>query len=201
MSFGSLEGLPWETLEARWQEALVRFEGFEPPGGETFDDLRRRVLDFVDSLPPGRHLVFTHGGVLRLLSREVGEDHFVPTGSLLVVDWEGRRIVFAPRRRGPAEPRASDGRPTSRRGDGEAQLPGMRGARGRRRIVPGGSRDADAGPAAPAFDVPAFELEEATVAAAEADGLGRAHVARRLAEAYLGADRGARPAGARAAGA
>src|SRR5512143_1849133 len=68
MSFGSLEGEPWETLEERWQQALVRFEGFEPPGGETFEDLRARVIGFVDSLPPGRHLVFTHGGVLRLLS-------------------------------------------------------------------------------------------------------------------------------------
>jgi probable phosphoglycerate mutase len=102
MSFGSLEGQPWETLEERWQQALARFEGFEPPGGETFEDLRRRVLSFVESLPPGRHLVFTHGGVVRLLSREVGEDQFVPTGSLLVVDWEARRLVL--RRDGEGEP-------------------------------------------------------------------------------------------------
>lgn len=102
MSFGSLEGQPWETLEERWQQALARFEGFEPPGGETFEDLRRRVLSFVESLPPGRHLVFTHGGVVRLLSREVGEDHFVPTGSLLVLDWEARRLVL--RRDGEGEP-------------------------------------------------------------------------------------------------
>jgi len=102
MSFGSLEGLPWETLDQSWQQALVRFEGFEPPGGETFFELRRRVLSFVESLPPGRHLVFTHGGVVRLLSREVGEDRFVPTGSLLVVDWEARRLVF--RRDGEGEP-------------------------------------------------------------------------------------------------
>lgn len=108
MSFGRLEGRPWDTLDARWQEAMVRFEGFEPPGGETFDDLRRRVLEFVDALPAGRHLVFTHGGVLRLLSREVGEDQFVPTGSLLVVDWESRAIVF----RRDGEGQASRGLPT-----------------------------------------------------------------------------------------
>jgi probable phosphoglycerate mutase len=108
MSFGELEGRPWDTLDPRWQEDMVRFEGFAPPGGETFDELRRRVLEFVDTLPPGRHLVFTHGGVLRLLSREVGEDHFVPTGSLVVVDWDRRRIVF--RRDGEGEP--SRGLPT-----------------------------------------------------------------------------------------
>ena len=102
MSFGSLEGLPWETLEERWQQALVRFEAFEPPGGETFEDLRARVISFVESLPGGRHLVFTHGGVLRLLSREVGVDLFVPTGTLLVVDWDARRLVS--RRDGEGEP-------------------------------------------------------------------------------------------------
>src|SRR5512143_1769281 len=26
MSFGQLEGLPWESLEQRWQEALARFD-------------------------------------------------------------------------------------------------------------------------------------------------------------------------------
>ena len=102
MSFGALEGRLWDTLEAHWQEAMVRFVDFAPPEGETFEAVRGRVLDFVEGLAPGRHLVFTHGGVLRMLSREVGEDHFVTTGSLLVVDWEGRRIVF--RRDGEGEP-------------------------------------------------------------------------------------------------
>ncbi|HVO09642.1 MAG TPA: histidine phosphatase family protein [Vicinamibacteria bacterium] len=102
MSFGQLEGVPWETMDAHWREAMVRFAGFEPPGGETFEALRERVLAFVDSLPPGRHLVFTHGGVVRLLTREVGEDVFVPTGTLLVVDWEARELVF--RRDGEGEP-------------------------------------------------------------------------------------------------
>ena len=115
MSFGSLEGQPWETLEARLQEGIARFEGFAAPGGESFDALRSRVLAFVDGLEPGRHLVFTHGGVVRLLSREVGEDHFVPTGTLLVVDWEDRRLVS--RRDGEGE--ASRGLPTPASVEGE----------------------------------------------------------------------------------
>jgi probable phosphoglycerate mutase len=93
MSFGSLEGQLWETLDPAAQDALARFEGFAAPGGESFEDLRARVLSFLDGLPAGRHLVFTHGGVLRMLSREVGEDRFVPTGTLLVVDWDGRRLL------------------------------------------------------------------------------------------------------------
>jgi probable phosphoglycerate mutase len=108
MSFGELEGRPWDTLEARWREAMVRFAAFEPPGGESFDALRERVLGFVEGLAPGRHLLFTHGGVVRLLSREVGYDEFLPTGSLLVVDWESRAIVM--RRDGEGE--ASRGLPT-----------------------------------------------------------------------------------------
>jgi probable phosphoglycerate mutase len=107
MSFGSLEGAAWEALEPRWKEALAHFEGFEAPGGETFAQLQTRVLAFVAGLPSGRHLVFTHGGVVRLLSREVGEDRFVPTGTLLVVDWDARRLVS--RRDGEGE--ASQGLP------------------------------------------------------------------------------------------
>jgi len=102
MSFGTLEGQAWETLDEKWQSALVRFEGFEPPGGETFDDLRRRVFGFVEALAPGRHLLFTHGGVVRLLSREVGADEFVSTGTLLAIDWDARRLLF--RRDGGEEP-------------------------------------------------------------------------------------------------
>jgi 2,3-bisphosphoglycerate-dependent phosphoglycerate mutase len=107
MNFGDLEGRPWETLDPRSQESLARFEGFAAPGGEAFDDLRARVLSFVDALGPGRHLLFTHGGVVRLLSREVGEDHFVPTGTLLVLDWDARRLVS----RTDGEGEASQGLP------------------------------------------------------------------------------------------
>jgi probable phosphoglycerate mutase len=109
MSFGSLEGRDWDTLDAAVQQAMVRFVDFAPPGGETFDALRGRVLAFVGSLAPGRHLLFTHGGVVRLLSREVGEDCFVPTGTLLVIDWSARRLLS--RIDGPGE--ASRGLPAS----------------------------------------------------------------------------------------
>lgn len=93
MSFGALEGVRWETMDPRWQESLLRFEGFAAPGGETFADLAARVFAFLQGLTSGRHLLFTHGGVVRLLSREVGEDRFVPTGTLLVLDWDARRLL------------------------------------------------------------------------------------------------------------
>ncbi len=116
MSFGTLEGVPYEALEPRWQRALADFEGFTAPGGESFEDLRARVRGFVDSLRPGRHLAFTHGGVVRLLSRELGVDTFVPTGTLLVVDWDAGRLL----RRHDGEGEPSRGLP----------IPASEGARG-----------------------------------------------------------------------
>jgi probable phosphoglycerate mutase len=107
MSFGSLEGRRWEELDPRIQQGLARFESFAAPRGETFDRLRTRVSSFIEGLASGRHLVFTHGGVVRLLSREVGEDRFVPTGTLVVLDWDARRLLS--RRDGDGE--ASQGLP------------------------------------------------------------------------------------------
>ena len=104
MSFGALEGLPWETLDPGLQEGLARFEGFAAPVGETLRRPARARPLLRGRAAPGRHVLFTHGGVVRLLSREVGEDHFVPTGTLLVVDWDGSAARLAPGRRGRGQP-------------------------------------------------------------------------------------------------
>jgi probable phosphoglycerate mutase len=121
LSFGELEGVAYATMDARWQQGLVRFEGFAAPGGESFDELRRRVMSFVDELTAGRHLLFTHGGVVRLLAREVGEDGFVPTGTLLVVDWEGRRLLSRRGQEGVVLLEAPG--PVAGRSDGESDDP------------------------------------------------------------------------------
>ena len=91
--FGELEGRHWPGLEAVHRTALERFEGLATESGETFDAVRTRVYSFLTSLAPGRHLLFTHGGIVRLLSREAGHDEFVSTGTLLVLDWTARRLV------------------------------------------------------------------------------------------------------------
>jgi probable phosphoglycerate mutase len=93
ISFGELEGRAWDELEPVQRDAITRFTGWSAPGGESLDAVRARVLSLVDGLGAGRHLLFTHGGVVRLLSREVGEDSFVPTGTLLVLDWSARRLL------------------------------------------------------------------------------------------------------------
>ena len=85
LDFGSLEGLRWAELTPPIQDALLRFDGFAGPGGEDVESLRRRVLAFVAELLPGDHLVFTHGGVIRLLLRHAGSDRSIDPGGVAVV--------------------------------------------------------------------------------------------------------------------
>jgi 2,3-bisphosphoglycerate-dependent phosphoglycerate mutase len=104
INFGRLEGLPWATLDESLRQALVAFAGFSPAGGETIEAMRERVHSFLAELPPGRHLLFTHGGVIRALTREVGEDSFLPTGSVVGLDWSARRLLFVRKQDGARPP-------------------------------------------------------------------------------------------------
>lgn len=90
LDFGELEGRRWEELDARTQAALAAFDGFAAPGGETTEAFRARVVAFFDELAPGDHLVFTHGGVIRLVTRRcTGEDVYVPPCGIVDVVWGG----------------------------------------------------------------------------------------------------------------
>jgi probable phosphoglycerate mutase len=66
--FGDLEGMTWIELSSEVKEALLEFDGYAAPGGESVADFRHRIEDFVTGLPGGRHLIFTHGGVIRVLA-------------------------------------------------------------------------------------------------------------------------------------
>jgi len=66
--FGEIEGMTWSDLASDMQERLLGFETFVAPGGESVVDFRRRIEDFVAGLGGGRHLIFTHGGVIRILT-------------------------------------------------------------------------------------------------------------------------------------
>ncbi|TBH15480.1 histidine phosphatase family protein [Thermus thermamylovorans] len=66
---GHLAGLDREEAEARYpgfvQEALRDPWHTPRPGGESMADLARRLAAFLEELPPGRHLLVTHGGIVR----------------------------------------------------------------------------------------------------------------------------------------
>ncbi len=94
LNFGDLEGLPFAEVDEATRDAVLQFREFAAPGGESLEDLERRLESFLSGLPPGRHLLFVHGGVIRALTRRLGLDRFLPTGSLVAVDWTNRRILF-----------------------------------------------------------------------------------------------------------
>jgi probable phosphoglycerate mutase len=94
LDFGQLDGQPWPQLEERWRLALTAYEGFQAPQGESLEQLDARLEDFLGHLPAGRHLLCAHGGVLRHLLRQVGEDRFMPNCALACVRWRPRRELI-----------------------------------------------------------------------------------------------------------
>jgi probable phosphoglycerate mutase len=93
INFGDLEGEPWTEIDRVHQRALQRFEGFSAPSGETLEGFEARILEFVASLPAGRHLIFTHGGVIRVLTKYVGIDRFLRNGELVVLNWTSKTLI------------------------------------------------------------------------------------------------------------
>jgi 2,3-bisphosphoglycerate-dependent phosphoglycerate mutase len=91
IDFGELEGLIWSECDPRDQEALVEFDGFQAPGGESVHGLRARVVEFVEGLSEGDHLLFTHGGVIRSLTRLCGAEQRPDPGGVVVLTWEPGR--------------------------------------------------------------------------------------------------------------
>lgn len=86
--FGSLEGKVWDECSPEIQAALLAFDDFAAPGGESVPELRARVDSFLEELQPGDHVVFTHGGVIHALMRSQGRDRMIPPAS--VIEWEPR---------------------------------------------------------------------------------------------------------------
>ena len=92
--FGDIEGCTYAEADADYGEIFRRFRGFVTPGGESHLQFHDRVLDFIDGLEPGRHLLFVHGGVIRLLTQDLGVDRFLPTGSVFGLDWRNQEVLF-----------------------------------------------------------------------------------------------------------
>ncbi|HIE22265.1 MAG TPA: histidine phosphatase family protein, partial [Acidimicrobiia bacterium] len=74
LDFGLLEGLTWDQLPPSTQQSLVEFDDFAAPEGESVARFRSRVHHFLSQLGLGRHVISTHGGVIRLICRELNTD-------------------------------------------------------------------------------------------------------------------------------
>jgi probable phosphoglycerate mutase len=93
LDFGELDGAPWSDVVDRYARGFYESGDFVAPGGESLRDLRERVVDFVESLQTGRHVVFCHGGVMRTVLGELGEHRMVANCTVLDIDWRDRRVV------------------------------------------------------------------------------------------------------------
>jgi len=92
--FGALEGCTYEEADSTYGEVFRDFRDFQAPEGESHEAFHGRVRNFVESLEPGRHLLFVHGGVIRVLTQDLGLDRFIPTGSLVGLDWDAGEVLF-----------------------------------------------------------------------------------------------------------
>ena len=68
LDFGELEGRAWMDCSADTQQRLLDYDNFQAPKGESVRELGERVLAALWDLGPGKHLVVTHGGVIRFLA-------------------------------------------------------------------------------------------------------------------------------------
>ena len=84
--FGAWEGLTWSEIVANFpgesgsQRTSAR--DYRPQGGETFDDVRRRVRAWLSELAPYDHrriLVVAHAGTLHALVAELVGDGYDPS--------------------------------------------------------------------------------------------------------------------------
>lgn len=89
IDLGEWDGQPFAAVRDRdphsFQKRGAHIADHRPPGGESFRDLDDRVWPFFDALfhhPPGRILVVTHAGVIRvLLCRLLG----IPLANLFTI--------------------------------------------------------------------------------------------------------------------
>ncbi|MBN9420022.1 hypothetical protein ABS71_19560 [bacterium SCN 62-11] len=93
LDFGPLEGENWLTIPADHQKDVVDFCEHCTRGGEKISAFEERVTSFLDQLPPGRHLLFVHAGVIRVALRRVQADNFLPPTSVAIVNWSKGKLI------------------------------------------------------------------------------------------------------------
>ena len=91
--FGDLEGKTFLETGEVWRQRLRSFADFAAPGGESTADVQRRAEDFLAGLASGRHLIFSHGGWIRILMATCDCDRFPDKAELVKIDWSNRRII------------------------------------------------------------------------------------------------------------
>lgn len=96
LDFGELEGLSWYECGDELRQSLGEYDGFCAPGGESVAALGERVLAALHELGAGRHLVVTHGGVIRYLTGLASETAYPRPASLtrVALEWSSPPAAF-----------------------------------------------------------------------------------------------------------
>lgn len=91
LDFGDIEGTTWDECAPDVRDALLAYDSFAAPRGEAVSSLLERVGRALRALGDGRHLVVTHGGVIRgLLGRAGVTDYPAPCSVHRVkLAWDG----------------------------------------------------------------------------------------------------------------
>ena len=89
LDFGELEGLTWHESSDELRLKLGSYDDFCAPGGESVTQLGERVLAALRDLGSGKHLVVTHGGVIRFLTGLASETAYPAPASLtrMTLEW------------------------------------------------------------------------------------------------------------------
>lgn len=93
LDFGDIQGLKWQGLPPPVRRQMIAFDDFAAPGGESHKQMEDRVVMFLGTLEDGVHLVFTHGGVIRMLRRMCRDDRFPQSCEIARLDWTNRRAL------------------------------------------------------------------------------------------------------------
>ncbi|MBQ9396693.1 MAG: thymidine kinase [Proteobacteria bacterium] len=92
--FGDYDGWKIQDVPQDWAKALYAFkDDFVTPNGENIAMVNARASGFVDTLKPGRYLIFAHGGVIRTIAKNLGADRFIQNGTALIIDWTHKEIM------------------------------------------------------------------------------------------------------------
>lgn len=92
-NFGAHEGRRVQELSPDELRRFRAFETYHAPEGEAGHAFGARVDQFIESLPSGQHLVFTHGGVIRRLFAQVGIHRFPKNAGVHVFDLRAQTLI------------------------------------------------------------------------------------------------------------
>jgi probable phosphoglycerate mutase len=93
LDFGPLEGENWTLIPDHQQREVLAFSEDCTLGGEKISLFEERVFAFLDELPPGRHLLFVHAGVIRVALRRAQADQYVPPATVAILNWTRKQLL------------------------------------------------------------------------------------------------------------